>query len=471
MPEFAGLVPRTRERARQDSDLASSGFAPARLPAEAAAPRHASDTAGRIRRAANLDTRAQRSDEAVAGRIRRAADIVEQPQRAGASTVDRIQLTDRPTTAHGQRLPEQLRAGVESLSGLSMQDVTVHRDSPRPAQLGALAFAEGSDIHLGPGQEQHLPHEAWHVVQQAQGRVKPSVQAKGWTLINDDRGLEREADVMGGRAARHTTLGGSAERELTASTNRAPTAAIQLKAPAGWKQDDATTWEPDAYGGFSYELVNDALSTLDLDVNRDVADKWATKALDNGLVGLGPVRSTYKSSYDQEANAFSVSQDVPWIDQLVVHAHISPIDVVALDGGVNLKWKHNEIGRKAANVPSSLGSNIIDVAAARAHWESNPEHDRAEEDAEDYATGQAIFELFDTSKQDAIDKAAADAAKKESDTQLVNWGWANVKPEKRKQYGDMLKAARGSAATFEPFLQMIRDAQARKAAKAAAPPI
>ncbi|MEL6127089.1 MAG: DUF4157 domain-containing protein, partial [Pseudomonadota bacterium] len=34
-----------------------------------------------------------------------------------------------------------------------------------------MAYAQGSNIHLGPGQDQHLPHEAWHVVQQRQGRV------------------------------------------------------------------------------------------------------------------------------------------------------------------------------------------------------------------------------------------------------------------------------------------------------------
>lgn len=97
-------------------------------------------------------------------------------------------------------LPERLKAGVEQLSGLAMDDVRVHRDSPEPANLGALAFTKGSDIHLGPGQEQHLPHEAWHVVQQKQGRVKATMQLKG-AAINDDTGLEREADRMGGLAA------------------------------------------------------------------------------------------------------------------------------------------------------------------------------------------------------------------------------------------------------------------------------
>jgi hypothetical protein len=54
---------------------------------------------------------------------------------------------------------------------------------------------------MAPGQEKHLAHEGWHVVQQMQGRVQPTIQAKG-VAINDDQALEREADVMGARAQR-----------------------------------------------------------------------------------------------------------------------------------------------------------------------------------------------------------------------------------------------------------------------------
>ena len=97
-------------------------------------------------------------------------------------------------------LPDHLKHGIESRSGIDMSDVRVHRNSARPAQLKALAYAQGNQIHLGPGQERHLAHEAWHVVQQKQGRVKPSVQAKG-VGINLDPGLEREADQMGGQLA------------------------------------------------------------------------------------------------------------------------------------------------------------------------------------------------------------------------------------------------------------------------------
>jgi len=98
-------------------------------------------------------------------------------------------------------LPDNLKSGIESLSGLSMDNVKVHYNSPQPAQLNALAYAQGTDIHIAPGQEQHLPHETWHVVQQAQGRVKPTMQMKNGISVNDDQALEYEADVMGIKAA------------------------------------------------------------------------------------------------------------------------------------------------------------------------------------------------------------------------------------------------------------------------------
>ena len=96
-------------------------------------------------------------------------------------------------------MPDQLKSGIESLSGMAMDHVKVHYNSSKPAALQAHAYAQGSDIHVGPGQEKHLPHEAWHVVQQGQGRVQPTTQMAG-VQVNDDTGLEREADVMGEKA-------------------------------------------------------------------------------------------------------------------------------------------------------------------------------------------------------------------------------------------------------------------------------
>jgi hypothetical protein len=97
-------------------------------------------------------------------------------------------------------LPDALKAGLETLSGVDLSHVRVHRDSPAPARVNALAYTQGHEIHLGPGQDAHLAHELWHVVQQGQGRVRGgALQIDGHT-VNDDPGLEREADRMGARA-------------------------------------------------------------------------------------------------------------------------------------------------------------------------------------------------------------------------------------------------------------------------------
>jgi|GEM_PF-5414284 len=132
------------------------------------------------------------------------ANVVENPGTAQLRSA--MQSASGPSSFPIQRkpnrtgLPDNLKSGIENLSGFAMDDVKVHYNSSKPAQLKAHAYAQGSDIHLAPGQEKHLPHEAWHVVQQKQGRVKPTRQLKSKVAINDDVGLEREADVMGERA-------------------------------------------------------------------------------------------------------------------------------------------------------------------------------------------------------------------------------------------------------------------------------
>jgi hypothetical protein len=112
-----------------------------------------------------------------------------------------VQRAEQPVASpNGSGLPGQLKRGIEALSGMGMDHVSVHYNSVQPAQLNAHAYAQGSAIHVAPGQEKHLPHEAWHVVQQAQGRVKPTLQMKSGVPLNDDVGLESEADVMGAKA-------------------------------------------------------------------------------------------------------------------------------------------------------------------------------------------------------------------------------------------------------------------------------
>ena len=104
-----------------------------------------------------------------------------------------------PKTPNKTGLPDQLKTGIENLSGYSLADVKVHYNSAQPAQLNAHAYAQGTDIHLAAGEEKHLPHEAWHMVQQQQGRVRATQQMK-ITAVNDDNSLENEADAMGANA-------------------------------------------------------------------------------------------------------------------------------------------------------------------------------------------------------------------------------------------------------------------------------
>lgn len=125
------------------------------------------------------------------------------------------QGAESPAAPSKTGLPDTLKSGIESMSGYSMDDVQVHYNSPKPAALNAHAYAQGTDIHLAGGQEQHLPHEAWHVVQQAQGRVQPTAEVGG-QAINDDAVLEQEADVMWARAAQ------SGGQEASSSAKSAP---------------------------------------------------------------------------------------------------------------------------------------------------------------------------------------------------------------------------------------------------------
>ena len=144
------------------------------------------------------------------------AEVAQMQRTIGNAAVAQM-LTKAAPRANATGLPDGLKAGVEALSGLAMDDVRVHYNSARPAEVQALAYTQGADIHVGPGQEEHLAHEAWHVVQQKQGRVRPTLQLKG-AAINDDDALEREAGSMGRRAARsHRATPGVKRKSMVAN--------------------------------------------------------------------------------------------------------------------------------------------------------------------------------------------------------------------------------------------------------------
>lgn len=193
-------------------------------------------------------------------------------------------------------LPPALRGGIEALSGFSLDPVRVHYNSAEPKRFGADAITQGNRIDVGPGQERHLPHEAWHVVQQMQGRVSTTAQMHG-VALNDDPALEAEADHMGGRALQmHAAAAHAPLRStLLATTSATPVQGAWTDYLPSWE----TTWNATKAIGTG-ALVGTALATtglvgLPLAIGIGGASALATHlggvgaGLGAGALGLGGV--------------------------------------------------------------------------------------------------------------------------------------------------------------------------------------
>jgi hypothetical protein len=73
------------------------------------------------------------------------------------------QHTATPTAIPGLAVPPQ-----------AADQVRVH-ESPAADRVRAMAYATGRDIHVGGRSGPAVPHEAWHVVQQREGRVRSAL--------------------------------------------------------------------------------------------------------------------------------------------------------------------------------------------------------------------------------------------------------------------------------------------------------
>jgi len=79
----------------------------------------------------------------------------------------------------GRPLPAELQSSLGSSLGVDFSQVRVF-EGPHVSSINAVAFTRGAEIHFAPGEyrpgttagRELLAHEAWHVVQQQQGRVK-----------------------------------------------------------------------------------------------------------------------------------------------------------------------------------------------------------------------------------------------------------------------------------------------------------
>lgn len=151
----------------------------------------------KFKKTSNSNNKNNRANETFFGKENDSSFFVNESQNGETFFRSNKQKEDKDANRTG--MPDRLKSGLENLSGLDMSDVKVYRNSSKPKQLDALAYTQGNDIYLGPGQEQHLPHEAWHVVQQKQGRVEATGKI-GKDTVNENASLEKEASQIGSKA-------------------------------------------------------------------------------------------------------------------------------------------------------------------------------------------------------------------------------------------------------------------------------
>ena len=142
---------------------------------------------------------------------------------------------------------------------------------------GAAQLQEAEDEML---QGKFKVVEARHVEQQAQGRVKPTLQAKG-VPVNDDVGLEQEADVMGERAWQHVGKGALETKPFSSYLPIQKSRSVaQMKAgvesfTAKWSDHD----RGNTGAGFRIDYAakfrdGGGFSAADAEFRQHAADKW-----------------------------------------------------------------------------------------------------------------------------------------------------------------------------------------------------
>lgn len=255
----------------------------------------------------NLDE-ALALDNSVQGFLSSPEGILQLQKSVGNQGVLQLLEDEHKDISNETGLPDSLKGGIESLSGFSMDDVKVHYNSSKPARVNALAYTQGTDIHVGPGQEKHLPHEAWHVVQQKQGRVQPTKRYNKLAL-NDSHSLEREADVLGGKALQAKAAESS---NVKAAYNNYGEDVIQLF----WKSKSKSTEDDenkevidqednnkDAFGWLAEKAEKDNKAGLvkyfhGLDENKQklVIHLIANKIDINDLVDIDDLRNAYEKA-------------------------------------------------------------------------------------------------------------------------------------------------------------------------------
>ncbi|WP_298420672.1 DUF4157 domain-containing protein [uncultured Kordia sp.] len=187
-------------------------------------------------------------------------------------------------------LPAKLQSNMESSLGHDFSNVGIHTNSQKAVQMKARAFTQSEQIHFAPGEfnpsstsgQNLIGHEFTHIAQQRAGIVKPTKALKKGVMINDDRGLESEADNFGRKAVRGEAVSKYRSTGLgmrsSVRTAQAKSNVMQMVSTSGgdWKTDTyALRKNKDPYG---------AVSAGSRGV--DIALRFTPKHADAELIGL-----------------------------------------------------------------------------------------------------------------------------------------------------------------------------------------
>lgn len=187
-------------------------------------------------------------------------------------------------------IPDQIKRRFEDTSGFSFDDVQIHYHSDRPSKLQALAYTQGNQVYIGPGQERHLPHELGHVIQQKKGMVKANLSINGLP-VNDDPALERDADAMPKKAS-------YAEQENNPSSAASPVAQRMMS-----KEDFVRLTSPHfgvrgKHNGEYYNMIDPLLAEYEQSSTtgerkyviliklKDVLEKWTADRTNSSRAGV-----------------------------------------------------------------------------------------------------------------------------------------------------------------------------------------
>lgn len=230
-------------------------------------------------------------------------DHVSVKDAAGKENPSTGRIADHRASSVGQlRRIDVIHNSPRSRQAAALQTLA-HDYSGR--QLQAHAYAQGTDIHLGPGQEQHLPHDP--SIQALHGAMVGAeiVQAKGFNRVNDKPISEIKADTP------EKTI---ADAGLSAWTPVFTNSAIDGKGGViATYRHEAKEIDADAETLYEKPILHEAFGQVnlvgDLAMGTNI-DRWSAKDVESEEAGeLVFKPETVKTEIGQVREVISVTLD------------------------------------------------------------------------------------------------------------------------------------------------------------------